>query len=116
MSGLLGRLAKIVIFLRDNTQKIPIQKGRQMVAAENKISLSEWAPSRDIDFYRTLLVGLSVDCPMDKKPDHCFLKKERVLSFDEKVNWAQSLNDNKVMDLYMLHHKCLHSLKGLTRN
>ncbi|MDT8421926.1 MAG: hypothetical protein RQ754_15980 [Desulfuromonadales bacterium] len=112
MSGLLDSIAKFVPFLSDKIRKHPTWGKGQMVASEKIILLNEWAPSRDIDFYRTLLVGLSVDCPMDKAADNCFLQNERSLSFDEKVNWAQSLSDSEIMDLYMLHHKCPTPLKG----
>lgn len=80
-----------------------------MADLEEKSQLFDGAQCGETEFFRTLLIGLSIDCPLEKKLDKCLWQDKRSLSFDSKVDWAQSLTDKTVLDLYAFHHKCFHS-------
>ena len=82
-----------------------------MLDQDETISLLNSGQYRDPNFFRSLLTGLSIACPLEKKPHDCLLREKRALSFDAKVEWVESLSDKMVMDLYSSHHMCFHSKK-----
>jgi len=82
-----------------------------MLDQDETISLLNGEQYRDPIFFRSLLTGLSIACPLEKKPHDCLLLEKRSLSFDAKVEWVESLTDQMVMDLYSGHHMCFHGKK-----
>jgi hypothetical protein len=72
----------------------------------NRTSLVASSLRSDPDFFRALLVGLAVGCPLDKSSDLCHLKCDRSGSFDDKIAWVESLNDAETLELYSIHHCC----------
>ena len=80
-----------------------------MARSKEANTSTEWAQYRDPDFLRAMLIGLTIGCPLNKSLDHCLLQFDRSISFDEKVTWAESLTDKKIVELYSLHHQCFHS-------
>ncbi len=67
------------------------------------------AQYRDPEFLRAMLIGLTIDCPLDRNFDQCPLRLDRSTSFDEKIAWAESLTGREIMDLYAVHHQCFQS-------
>jgi len=68
---------------------------------------SLYAPSwhRDPNFFRAMLLGLTVGCPCNRSLDTCLINFDRSISFHDKVVWIESLEDSAVMELYSLHRK-----------
>jgi hypothetical protein len=61
------------------------------------------------ELVRTMLVGLTIECPQGDDPKVCPLHGMRQLSFSEKFEWVKSLPDNELFNTYFLHCKCLAS-------
>jgi hypothetical protein len=80
-----------------------------MAKSKGANTSTDWAQYRNPEFLRTMLVGLAMDCPLDKDLCQCSLRFERVLSFDEKVDWARSLTNKEIVNLYSIHRQCFHS-------
>jgi len=65
--------------------------------------------NRDTDFFRAMLVGLTIDCPIGKSVGQCVLRADRSLPFEARVAWVKSLTDEAVRDLYGLHRNCFYA-------
>jgi hypothetical protein len=73
---------------------------------KTQISPVAFTRRRDPDFFRAVLVGLAVGCPLDRSADACQLSCVRSGSFDAKIAWVESLNDLEALKLYSIHHDC----------
>jgi len=73
---------------------------------EASVSSSLLTRRRDPGFYRAMLVGLAVGCPLDNRSDGCQLKCTRRGSIDDKIAWVESLDESEILALYTLHHDC----------
>lgn len=80
-----------------------------MMKSKEANTFTDWAHYKDPEFLRTMLVGLAMDCPLEKDLYQCSLRFKRVLSFDEKVDWARSLTNEEIMNLYSTHRQCFYS-------
>jgi hypothetical protein len=53
-----------------------------------------------------LIYGLAYECPFVEKNDNCPLAEIDFLSFKEKVDWINSLNDLTRRSIWELHLIC----------
>ena len=52
------------------------------------------------------LYGLAFDCPYFDRQDDCPLKEMEQISFKEKVNWINSLSQERKQKLIEKHKNC----------
>jgi len=66
------------------------------------------APSYDeLKILARMMPGLLFECPMGGNPDDCPLHEIRKLPFIERVQWAKSMTDEQLLDIYRYHKSCL---------
>lgn len=56
---------------------------------------------------RTLLIGLTMECPRGDKCDGCQLLEKRQLPYTDKKAWVRSLADEQLVAIYDEHCRCL---------
>lgn len=59
------------------------------------------------EFVRTMLTGLTIECPRADDSVDCPLFEMRKLSFAEKFEWIKSLPDYELLKVYAAHCECL---------
>jgi hypothetical protein len=62
------------------------------------------------EFARTTLVGLMIECPRNHNSETCLLREKRELPFADKFEWAKSLPDDKLFNMYSAHLECMKSI------
>ncbi len=66
------------------------------------------APSYDeLKVLARLMPGLLYECPMGGNPNDCPLYEIRKLPYLERVQWAKSMSDEQLLDIYHYHKSCL---------
>jgi len=55
---------------------------------------------------KTILVGLSDECPQGGNPEFCPLHELRKKSFSVKSAWIKSLSDVELIEIYTNHLEC----------
>jgi len=53
-----------------------------------------------------IIYGLAFDCPYFDRQDDCPLKEMEQISFKEKVNWINSLSQERKQKLIEKHKNC----------
>ena len=56
---------------------------------------------------RTILAGLTSDCPRSRKGPSCPLMEARKLPYAEKMAWLKSLHEKQLTQIYAEHCRCL---------
>ncbi len=56
---------------------------------------------------RTWVLGLIVDCPLEKTLDTCSMKEIRRLPLEERVELVKAMDEYQLQEIIMLHKQCL---------
>jgi len=60
------------------------------------------------------IYGLSYECPYIVRKDNCSLKCVDSLSFQEKVNWINSLSEERIRSIWEQHIVCSQIRNGVS--
>ena len=64
-------------------------------------------PERDsADFVRSMVLGLSVECPYGGCPEDCGLCDVRKKSMRERYEWMKQLTEQQCHEVYAAHRNC----------
>jgi len=69
--------------------------------------LKNWLGTKNINYARSMLKGLSASCPLGEVDKHCPLKDIRSLSHEKRVAWLNERSDTEIQDFFSLHFSCL---------
>ena len=67
--------------------------------------MGEFARNHNIEEVKTIIFGLSVECPMGNNPPDCPLREIRLLSLTDRFSWVNELSEEERQQYYEYHKK-----------
>jgi hypothetical protein len=66
------------------------------------------AKDMNIERKRAWIKGLLLECPFIDELDDCPARELRKLSFDEKIDAVDRMDEKMIHNIIMYHNRCLH--------
>ncbi len=61
---------------------------------------------RGIKVLRTMVLGMTIECPHRVDSSACAFRKARGIPLVDKAEWVESLSDGEVANLFAAHKDC----------